>query len=166
MAKEITVKSGKGEMAREPVTFTFDIGENLQDAIAKFGEPAVWSMYERGITVAAQAPARQLLAAGATAEKVQEHMRVWKPGVTAPRAARTGDPLKQILADFEKYSPEQKQEMLDTLMKLFSQSESDGATNEWHEPPEETPHDEFADEMGEDQSREEEHAESGRRRRR
>jgi hypothetical protein len=159
--EEITVKSGKGETAREPVTFMYEIGKDLEDAKRIFGEKIVYAMYKRGIVVAAQAPARQLLSAGADAMQIQEHMRTWKPGELAPRAARTGDPVAKFMMDFDNASVEKQAEMIASLQAMLNARPHPGeqatpSADTWSEPQEESPEDEFAadddsgDEPGDD----------------
>lgn len=93
------------------VTFPYDFGDNLQDAVSKFGEPIVWAYAQRALVIAAQGHARSLIKSEKSKDEILATMAEWKPG--APRQAKTAeDRAREILG---KISPEERAKLLAEL---------------------------------------------------
>lgn len=105
----------------DPVTFSYDMPENLTDAIAKYGEEAVFDNFRASVVIDLQRIARdgfkQHLGKGDKPKLdhngVQALIDGHKPSV---RRAK-GDKVATVLRATEKMSPEQKAALLAELMK-------------------------------------------------
>ena len=128
MSTTVKVKSGKKDTPEfREATFEYNLGENLEEALELYGLDTVFGMYRSGMTIAVQAPARNLLQDGKTQEEVVEFMSSWKPGTKVPRAAKAPvDPVAALMADVEsgKISPDKIQELMADLTKRLSGTNS------------------------------------------
>lgn len=112
MATEITArKEVNGE--KKEVTIVTDLGENLADAVAKFGEDVVFSNFCQSAVITAQAAMRRGLEKGKTNEEIVGYMAGWKPGVQLQRQV---DPLGALLSRVDKMSDEEKAAIIEQLM--------------------------------------------------
>lgn len=93
--------------------FTYDFGDNLQEAIEKFGEEVVYARFKAAVVVDVQGVARRLMS-GKEPKKgkaLQDAINEWKPGVQRSRKSKT----EKALAILEGMSDEERQEFLDSL---------------------------------------------------
>jgi len=126
--EQISVKTqGKPE-----IEFSYNFSENITEAIAMFDTPGsenVHELFKRALTIAAQANARKMLAAGLTPERIQIDMSNWKPGVSVrlTSSIKTVDPVKVISENFDDWTPERQEEILRLIQERFAKR---GATPE------------------------------------
>jgi hypothetical protein len=114
----ISVKTqGKPEME-----FTYNFSETLPEAIEMYGPENTHELFKRALTIAAQANARKMLAAGLTAERIQNDMSQWKPGVSVrlTSSIKTVDPVKVISENFDDWTPERQEEILRLIQERFA----------------------------------------------
>lgn len=104
---EITAQTTEGAS----VSFPYEFGADLQEAIALFGEDIVWNYALRGLTIASQGYARGMIKSGKNAEEIVEAMKTWKPGM--PRPSRS--PEDKIRDLMEKMSPEDREALLQEI---------------------------------------------------
>lgn len=76
------------------VEVTYNFGENVQDAIAKFGEEVVHSNFIRAAKITLQAIMRRGLEANKNEEEIASIVANWKPGVALERSF---DPLAALV---------------------------------------------------------------------
>jgi hypothetical protein len=93
------------------VEFDVDLGDSLEDAVAKFSAEIVWSHAHRALTVAAQGTARGLIRQGKSTSEIQEKMNEWRPGM--PRQTRSNE--EKIRDMLDKMTPEQRSAMIKEL---------------------------------------------------
>jgi hypothetical protein len=108
----LEVKATKQGTDREVVAMV-DLGDNLQDAIEKFGEEVVFTNFQAQAKIRAQAIMRDMLTAGKTDEEINEFMASWKPGSARERIT---DPKIAFLRRFEKLSEEEQNKYIEELM--------------------------------------------------
>ena len=94
-------------------TIEVDLGADHGDALAKFGEEAMFSGFVANAKIVAQAAMRREMVAGKTAEQIVERMAEWKPGVTLSRA-----PVDVLAAFKAKLSTMNEEERLEALAEL------------------------------------------------
>ena len=83
-----------------PIEFDYDFGDNLQDAVSKFGEEVVFAYLKRGLVVAAQGHARGMIKAEKTKDEIIAAMKDWRPGM--PRATKSKeDRIAEMLDSLE-----------------------------------------------------------------
>lgn len=119
--ENITTKDGKTNEDSRSITVAFDFGDNLQDAIAKFGEEAVFNGFKADGRVGLQAKVRGMLKA--TMEDSEElkyndedivaAVAEWKPGTKSRQAA---DPMAKLQALLDKLSPEARASLLEKAL--------------------------------------------------
>lgn len=108
---EITAtKSIDGE--ERSATIVTDLGDNLQDAVAKFGDEVVFSNFKRAVTITAQAAVRRMLEQNFDQSAITDKMAGWKPGVALDR---TVDPIAVLKSKLAGMTPAEKKEMLKEL---------------------------------------------------
>jgi hypothetical protein len=100
---EVTAKAPKLE---KEATVIVDLGENVQDAIARFGEEVVFSNYLANVKIGVQSGIRRYLDAGLDANAIQEKFASFKPGVTMDRVV---DPIAAMAAKLSKMTPEERE---------------------------------------------------------
>lgn len=108
---EITAKKQVNGEDRA-ATIAADLGENLNDAVAKFGEEVVFSNFKQSAKITAQAAMRRMLEAGSDQDAVANKMAAWKPGVTLDRSI---DPVAALKAKMATMSKADKAELLKEL---------------------------------------------------
>ena len=108
----LEVKATKNGIDRE-VTAMVDFGDNLDDAVAKFGAEVVFSGFQAQAKIRAQAIMRDMLTEGKTDEEIQTFMNTWKPGVTRERSF---DPTTAFLNKFASMDKEAQDKFLEELM--------------------------------------------------
>lgn len=116
--EEITVKTeGKPE-----VKFEYNLPDSTEEAVTMYEEKFAHAMLIRAITIAAQANARKMLSQGYTAERIQNEMELWKPGVSVSTrsAVKTVDPVKVITENFDDWTPERQEEIFALIQARFA----------------------------------------------
>ena len=110
---ECKAKTKVGDESKEATVFV-DIGEDLEDAIKRFGEAVVLSNFQASATITAQAAVRRYLTANKSQEEIVKLMAAWKPGVTIQRVS---DPVAAFKAKFAGMTPEEQIAALNDLKK-------------------------------------------------
>jgi len=94
-------------------TVKFNFGDNLEDAVAKYGEAAVFDNYRAKAIIVCQSIIRRLLKAGKNKEQIQDIItRTWAPGVTLERIV---DPVAAIVANQANATNDEKLAMIHDL---------------------------------------------------
>lgn len=103
-------KNGNLTGEEREVSVYYDFGDDLSDAVEKFGEEAVFAQYKQQATIGLQAILRRHGAdANVSDEHLQEVADNWKPG--EKRAVRKS-PAEKIQDMLKGKSPEEVQEIL------------------------------------------------------
>jgi len=110
---EIKAKKKIGDEDKE-ATIYVDLGEDLEQAITKFGEAVVFSNFKASAKITAQAAMRRYLEAKKSAEEIVRLMAAWKPGVAIERVS---DPVAAFKAKFASMTPEEQIAALADLKK-------------------------------------------------
>jgi len=116
--ENVSVKTtGKPEME-----FSYNFSENIEEAVQMYGAENTHELFKRALTIAAQANARKMLASGLNAERIQNDMSGWKPGVkvSGVSAVKTVDPVKVISENFDDWTPERQEEILRLIQERFA----------------------------------------------
>ena len=119
--KEISAKAGNDEGAPS-ATVTYDLGENLDEAVELFGGDVVFRRFQAAATIDIQAMIRRGLTRmegegeakrpnPMTADELQAQVDAWKPGATKPRKSKS----ETALDAFSELSDEEKQQLLKEL---------------------------------------------------
>lgn len=82
---EISVKTTSHP---DGVTFEYHVPATLGELLEQIGETQVVKFAVRGLTLAAQAYARQQLAAGKRPEDIKASVAMWKPGTRKDTASK------------------------------------------------------------------------------
>ena len=109
---QIEVTANKGQKS---LTVSYDFGDNLQDAVAKFGEEVVFSNMQQSMKISLQALMRRGFDKGITDEEITAQAASWKPGVAAQRQS---DPVAAITAKWAALDPEARAELLKKLKSM------------------------------------------------
>ena len=127
------VKNAAGEVVTPAVVTRkieseYDFGDNLADAVSKFGEEVVFSSFVASAKVDAQALIRRHLKSNVPAvegvsterpytdDEIATKLNAWKPGVKAERSAASAtDKMEALLG---KMTQAQKEEMIAKLQAL------------------------------------------------
>lgn len=86
------------------VTFDYNFGENLNEAVQLFGEDVCWAHLRRALILAAQGTARTMIRNGASKDEIVKTMKEWKPGI--PRRGKT--PEEKFKELWDQMSPEDR----------------------------------------------------------
>ena len=108
----IEVTANKGSRS---LTVSYDFGDNLQDAVAKFGEDVVFSNMQQSMKISLQALIRRGIDKATEDEAIIAQAAAWKPGVASQRAA---DPVASITAKWAALTPEARAELLKKLKSM------------------------------------------------
>ena len=116
--ENITTKDGKETEGARSVTVAFDFGDNLEQAVEKFGAEAVFNSFKADARVGLQAKVRALLKATMedseelkyTDEEIVEKAAEYIPG---SKTRASSDPLAKLQALLGKLTPEQKAALLE-----------------------------------------------------
>jgi len=108
----MTEVSAKAPKIEKEATVVVDLGENLEDAVARFGAEVVFSNYIANVKIGVQSGIRRYLEAGKTNEEIQTVFDTYKPGVTMDRVV---DPVAALAAKFSKMSPEEQAQAFEDL---------------------------------------------------
>lgn len=109
---ETIVKAKSPKAGGKEVEVIVDLGDNLTDAIKKFGEDVVFSNFIASVKITAQSAIRRYVEKGLDDASIQSKLSAWKPGVAAERIA---DPVASIMSKFNSLTPEEKVAMLKKL---------------------------------------------------
>jgi hypothetical protein len=102
----MTEVSAKAPKVEKEATIIVDLGENVEDAIARFGAEVVFSNYLANVKIGVQSGIRRYLEAGLAAADVQAKFENYKPGVTLDRVV---DPIAAMAAKLQKMTPEERE---------------------------------------------------------
>lgn len=91
---------------------SYDFGDNLAEAVKKFGEPIVFSKFVAQAVIDLQANMRRTLVAGGDLKAMAA---AWKPGVTVQR---TVDPIAAAKNKYAQMSPEERAKFLAELKAM------------------------------------------------
>lgn len=103
------VKAKKGDRV---VEVNYDFGENLQDAISKFGEDVVFTKFKQAAKIDLQAVLRRGIEAGKTDDEIAKLAEQWKPGLVV-RTSK--DPIEVIKTKLASLSEEDKRRLIQML---------------------------------------------------
>jgi len=93
-------------------TIVTDLGDNLADATAKFGEEVIFSNFKQSAKITAQAAMRRMLETNLDAKTITDKMSTWKPGTALDR---TVDPVAALKAKMSTMSKAEKKALLAEL---------------------------------------------------
>ena len=110
----IEVTANKGSRS---ATVSYDFGENLQDAVAKFGEEVVFTNMQQSMKISLQALLRRGFDKGQSDEEIAAAAGAWKPGVASQR---TTDPVSAITAKWATLPADKKAELLAALKQQMN----------------------------------------------
>lgn len=100
----------------DPVTVEYDYGDNLQEAVEKFGEDIVYQCYKASLVIDLQGFMRSLLrrkpekGGPATEEEIRTLVAEWTPSRTGTRVTRP--PMERLEALLGRLSKEELAEVL------------------------------------------------------
>ncbi len=116
---QVSVKSPKSGNA---VSFNIDIGKDLQEAVAKYGEARVYGFFAAHCSTDAGNKARALLNAGQSPEAVASALAVYEPGlkIATKGAAVT---VEQMAAAILRMPADQKAKYLADLSAKLKAAE-------------------------------------------
>lgn len=100
------------------VVVEIPLAENLNDAIAQYGEEVVYSNFLANVKIGAQAPIRKGIEQGKSDEEIQAVMANYKPGVKLMTGfgPGAGTPSKEnMLKAFANFSDEDKKAFIAAL---------------------------------------------------
>lgn len=106
------VKDENGNLTGEEreVSVYYDFGDNLDEAVEKFGHDAVFAQFKQQSTIGLQAILRRHGAdANTSDEQLQEIADQWKPGEKRATRKSPAEKIRDMLAG---KSPEEVQEIL------------------------------------------------------
>jgi len=106
---EVKAKAPKVE---KEATIMVDLGENAEDAIARFGADVVFSNYLANVKIGVQSGIRRYLEAGLDQDAIQGKFDDYKPGVTLDRVV---DPVAALANKMAKMTPEEQEEAFTKL---------------------------------------------------
>jgi len=130
MATTITVDAGTNVDSEHPsheghpeeevkvsCSVDFDVGDNLADAVDKYGEDIVFERWKRQVRRDLGNAVRTSLNSGKTPVQVESELEDWRPDVTR----RTGSSSKDVVEQFEELDENEQEEKLEELMALAQQ---------------------------------------------
>lgn len=106
-----TLESGE----KVETVVNLELGDNLEGAVAKYGDELIFDHFVRSSKVRAQATIRSLVAAGKSQAEIEEFFKTWRPDTTR---ARTKDPVASITKNFGNLTVDQKKELLAALKSM------------------------------------------------
>lgn len=103
-------KNAKGEVKAgwvgDPVVrsgeFDVQVGNNLQENVALFGEGVVNSNFLSSLSIARQGVIRGMLENNKTPAEIQAYLNTYKPGMAVPKASKVVDFSKLSVDDISK----------------------------------------------------------------
>ena len=112
----VTVSAKVGTEETSPsASVTYDFGDNLDEAVSKFGADVVYARFKSASTVDLQALIRRHLDSDTpkSAAEIQELATAWKPGVQTKKRKSAGEKIQDLLGDM---SEADRTALLETLM--------------------------------------------------
>lgn len=111
-AKEIQAKVGKEENSPS-ITVRYDMGDNLDEAVEKFGEEVVFKRFDQSLTIEIQAICRRHMSGEnpKAQDEIQKLIDEFKPALQRPRKS-TKQKAMELL---EGLSDEERAELLASL---------------------------------------------------
>lgn len=83
--REYTKNIKSGDFAGRSATVTYDFGDNLQEAVEKFGEGVVFSNFHQQAAISIQGVIARCIKSG---KDPQETVNGWKLGMAKPRKGK------------------------------------------------------------------------------
>lgn len=102
------IKATKGDRS---VTINYDLGENLEDMKAKFGEEIVFSNARQQMKIGIQGIIRRMIEKGKPDKDIADHIAGYKPGLAGERQ----DPIEKFKSKWQSLSKEEKDKLLKEL---------------------------------------------------
>lgn len=122
--EEVKAKVTQGDAVVE-VICSVDLGENLEDAIERFGEECIYEQYRANAKIKAQAVIRSLLNQGKTPDEVMAEMADWNP--TVKREGRGGFNAETAMKKrFATMSPDERAAYLQELQDSLAEEDGEG----------------------------------------
>lgn len=128
MANQITVPAGTNvepdhpshpgdtdESVKIEAEVTFDVGDDLNDAVEMYGEDIVFERWQRQVKRDLGNAIRSALNNGATPEQAESRLADWRPDVTNRGVTSS---TKSLEEQFQELSEEQQQEKLRELANM------------------------------------------------
>jgi hypothetical protein len=109
--------SAKAPKISKEAKILVDLGENAEDAIARFGAEVVFSNYLANVKIGVQSAIRRYLEAGLDQDAIQAKFENYKPGVTLDRVV---DPIAAMAAKLAKMTPEEQEAAFAALRAKIS----------------------------------------------
>lgn len=116
---EVGVKAPK---LNKEMTFLYDFGNDMKDAVAKFGEEQVFNGFVRSAVIAFQGSARSLMEAGKSRGEIEVAMKDWKPGIARQR---TFDAIGAATAKFATMTAEEQADFIAKLQAKMAEQKSE-----------------------------------------
>lgn len=116
-ARSVSAKIGKGDNASDPVTISYDFGDNLKEAAARFGEDVVFAHWLSSATISLQSRMRAAMAEDVEAgrkpdaNKVRKALEGYKIGIKA----EPKDRVEKARGIVSKMSDEEKKRLRELL---------------------------------------------------
>jgi hypothetical protein len=104
--------SAKAPKLEKEATILVDLGDSVEDAIARFGGDVVFSNYQANVKITVQSAIRRYLEAGLDQDAIQTKFENYKPGITLERVV---DPIAAMAAKLQKMTPEEREEAFAAL---------------------------------------------------
>ena len=112
----VTVSAKVGNEENAPsASVTYDFGDNLDEAVSKFGADVVYARFKSASTVDLQALIRRHLDSDTpkSQAEIQELANAWKPGVQTKKRKSGAEKIQDL---FGEMSEADRQAVLDALM--------------------------------------------------
>ena len=111
---KIKVKNAEGKEVPASTEFQYDFGSNLGEAVAKFGDTVVFSLYKAKAVIQVQDLARNALVAGKSAAEAGDLAAKHKLGESTAIAK---DPIAMGLNALDKMSPAERAAFIKQLQE-------------------------------------------------
>lgn len=108
----LEVKARVPKMDNAVVVAQADVGNDLDDAVARFGKEVVFSNYLASVRITVQSRMRSLKEKGMSDEDIAANIAKFVPGVTAERSV---DPTAMLLGRAAKMAPEDLAALIEKL---------------------------------------------------
>jgi hypothetical protein len=110
-ALEVSTRAPKKD---KELKVSYDFGDSLEEAVAKFGAEVVYSNFKQSAVISLQGNVRRYLDKGElTDEQIVGKVAEWKPAVAK---VSTSDAKETILKKFDKMSAADKAALIEQLM--------------------------------------------------
>lgn len=111
----LTTVTARDPQSGNEATVEIDLGQDLNDAVSKFGEELVFDYYQRQAVVQAQAAIRGRLRADKSKGEIQGEMTQWEPGKLRRSGGSGKSTLEKATSAFENMTEAQQREFLEQL---------------------------------------------------